>query len=432
MFRRRQLRHLLESRVAEYGGDYRQGLNRFVHDFHTALGLEVQQGEGATATFTESTDDLGNPTLAKNRARAEEVSIRQLGEAIFGTDEFERRFDPEETGGRVTHLLEGPVDPTYFLNINAFSSSVAGLVEVKLMEQLDNPLHIGDQLMRKTPTNLNGQKMPRISAITPSKQKREPGQPHTRTGFTEEWIVTPELEENARAIEIEQEAVWYDLTGQVLERARGVGEILSYEKELDQLRLFCGVTNPYNYKGTTYNTYQTATPWINTHVNIAEDISDLDAALELLREMTDPVSGREILTMPTTVVYDPSRQTVWNRILRATEVRETTNTNTVSLSPPPEFAKTQYKELHSQILHNILVDSSDGLGLSDTNAKGRWWIGDPQKAFAWMEHHGVRVRQASPSDFTMIDRGIIAATFADYRGIGAVLEPRHMVENKQA
>lgn len=402
-----------------------------------AQGAGRSRASGAAAFVRELRDDVlcitednhGNPTIGSGAARPEEFSIKEMAEAICGPEFVREYFNPTTGIDRVGLLEAGPaggLDPTAMLNINAFSLAVGGLIEAKIIEQFQHPAFIGDQLVQVKPTRLNGEKMIGVTGIGNKALTRKPGEPHPEAGFGEHWITTPELEEKALKVPVLQETVFYDLTGQVLDTAAGVGQELGYLKELTILNLALGVTNPYKYKGTGYNTYQASTPWINSHANPLTDYRDIDDALALFEQMTDPATGKEILVMPTTILHAPSRRSAFHQVLNATEVRETTNTNTVSIAPNP--VKTKYALVESPIAYNR-AKAADGLNLSTADAKARWWIGDFKRAFAWMEAWPIRVTPASANEFVMLDRGMIACYFANYRGIGAVIEPRYVVQN---
>lgn len=429
MFRKRALRQLLEARVNE-ARDPVAGRLRFVDEVWATLGLmeEVKDSNGNTTDFIESLDEHGRPTLAKGRAMPEEFSLRTLAEAIGGEYFVEEYMNPNSGPDRRTLLEAGPgIDPTAALNINTFSLAVGGLVEAKVLEKYLNPTFIGDQLVTVQPTTKNGEKMIRTSAIGNKAQSRKPGQPHPRAGFDEEWIETPVLDEKALAVEVQQEHTFYDLTGQVLDSAGGVGQELGYLRERTIADLVLGVTNPYNYKGTAYNTYLTSGNHTNSHTNDMVDHTDIDNSIQLLNKMTDPITGKEILVQANTILHHPARTMDFHRVLRASQLRETTATNTVTVSPPIP-GLSAFNTLSSQIWANRCTDS-DGLNLSEANAKVRWYHGDFRAAFMWMEAWPLRTRQASPTEYVMLDRGLIAAYFANYRGIGAVKEPRYVVEN---
>lgn len=428
MISKKALRRLLEARCNE-ARDPRRGRVRFVNEVRATLGLmeEVRDESTGQVEFVESVDEFGRPALAKSRAKPEEFSLRELAEAIGGEGFVDTYFNPQGGVDQITLIEAGAaIDPTAMININTFSLATAGLVEAKVLEKFQNPAFIGDQLVEVRPTKLNGEKMIGVGGIGDKAKERKPGQSHPRAAFGERWVETPELKEMALACELTQEIVFYDLTGQVLDTASSIGTELGYRRELDILDLILGVDNPYNYKGTAYDTYQVATPWINSHVNPLVDYNDVDESNALFRKMTDPETGKEILVFPRIILHSPENEMLWHNVMNATEIRETTNTNTVTLAPNPV---TKYTRLSSVIYHNRLIN---GKSLSDANAKKTWFHGDFPQAFAWMEAWPLRTRQASANEYMMLDHGIIAAYFSNYRGIGAVKEPRHVVENKAA
>jgi len=389
------------------------GLDRLRREVHESLGI--------------SRDAFGRPTIKAGSAHPTEYDLVEVAEAIgdamgfrhFARSLFDKSANLEFHGSA---LEAGPgIDPTAFSAINLWTSTTAGLVEAQIIEKFQNPLYIGDQLVSVKPTKLNGQKFIGVTGIGNKSQERFPGESHARATFGQHYITTPELSEQALAVEVTQEADFYDLTGQVMETAAGVGEELGYKRELTIIDLVLGVTNPYSYNGTGYNTYQTSTPWINSQTNVMADHTDLQNSQAMFRKMTDPATGKEILVMADTIIYHSNREQDFNRVLNSTEVRETTNTNTVTISPSP--IKTRFKTLSSPILDNRMT-AANGLNLSDSNAQARWYHGDFTGAFMWMEAWPLRTNAVSANEYVMRDKGLIAAFFSNYRGVGAVREPR--------
>jgi hypothetical protein len=433
------LRRQFQSCVEHFGE--KAGRVRFVNEIKESLGLvegrDVKRADGNTVRIFEevTNENTGNPTRAAGSWNAHEYSLAGMALAIGGQD-FLESFDPDNKGDLQNILEAGPgVDPTNFININTFNAATGGLIEAKILENFENPAFIGDQIFELRPTNKNGEKIIGAAGFgqTDGDTERKPGQPHPRAQFGERWVETPELVEKALACEVTQEAVFYDLTGQVLDQAASVGEALGYGRERTQLRLFAGLTNSYNYKGVSYDTYQTATPWINELGNPLVDQNDIDEALQLFANMTDPETGKEILVMPNTIVHAPQKDRLWRHVLTAFSV--TNNTQLSSEVPAVQTVAGPYKtegeftRLQSTILRN-LIDTEGSK--TQAQANDYWYIGQNKKGFAWMEAWPLRVRQASPTEYAMLDRGLIAAYFANYRGVGAVLEPRFWVRNTNA
>lgn len=434
MFHAKPLQRLLEARINEADGDFAQkqltGRNTWIMELWSTLGLLNRNvAKDGSVSFAESVDDLGRPAIAPNSAKATEFSLRHLAEAIFG-DSFDRHFNPYEGGDRMALLEAGPgIDPTAFLNINTFSLATSGLVEAQVLERFVNPGFIGDQLVTVRPTRLNGEKMIGITGIGNKAQTRVPGEPHPRAGFGEQYIETPQLDEKALAVEVQQESVFYDLTGQVLDVAGSVGEELGYLREITIIDLVEGVTNPYSRNGTASDTYQATTPWVNEQTNDMADHTDIQNSKSLFRLMRDPDTLKEILVIPTQILHHSDREDDFFRVFNTTELREVTNTDTTTITTGAPSTSVNKPTLLSSPIVDTRREATDGLNLSNANSLIRWLHGDFKKAFMWMEAWPIRVRQASATEYGMLDRGIIAAYFANYRGIGAVREPRYTVAN---
>ena len=74
---------------------------------------------------------------------------------------------------------------------------------------------------------------------------------------------------------VTKEAIFFDRTNLVLGRAAEVGEVLGLNKEKRLIDLVIGETNNYKWKGASYDTYQSSTPWIN--VLTGNELADVRA-----------------------------------------------------------------------------------------------------------------------------------------------------------
>jgi len=389
----------------------------FVNDFYKLLGIKE--------------DANGNKCIAEGAMKPEEVSIPLLTEALCGREFVLEHFYSNSGVDRLAILEAGTgMDPSVMLNISTYSLTVGGLLDAKIISAFNSPAFIGDRLMTVVPTSKNGEKMIGVTGIPNEPQSRLPGFPHVRALFGNHYITTPELDEKAMAIDITKEAARYDVTGgDLLRQAAKVGEVLGYTREKTRLSLVIGGVNPYSYNGTAYDTYQATTPWVNTQTNEFADLSDLENSKSLFRRMTDPATSREIMVEGWQILCAPDREISFDRVLNADQVRETTNTNTVTIGGNP--IKGKYEIISSQIAFNLMkaAVAAGGLNLSDANALKRWHHGDFKKAFAWMEAEPLSTRQANASEYVMIDHGLISTHFASYVGVGAVMEPRYVVAN---
>ena len=443
-----KLRNLYESRVKEGNGRW-----RFLTEMRQGLGLCDKDGN-------DNRDFAGNLKLSERSLRPEQFSLQELAESIIGPS-WRSLFNPdsralgqytqaasmmENTGyaGDKRALLETTgfgLDPSAFLNINTFTAIVGGLVEVKILEAFQNPALIADRLMPVESTKLNGQKIIGVQNIGDRGRKRAPGETHTRAQFGERWIQTPETRENALAIDVLKETVFFDLTGQILQQAGNVGLELAYRKELEVIDTIIGVNNSFIYNGTGYNTYQTSRTLgvLNAHTNQLIDWTSLQSTVLLFSRMEDPHTGKRLLITPNTILVNPAKLATANLIVGANGTERRTapgssmsgtdilNISTGSGNP----YSGQFQVLSSPLFEQRAL-ASDGLNLNQGNSDGLWFMMEAGKSFKYMQNYPLTVQQAAPNQYEMLDRGIVASYFANERGIPSVWSPWHVVKNNNA
>jgi len=441
-----KIRELYESRKNNPAGKL-----AFLNDIKHGLGLTDKNGN-------PNRDQAGNHKLTEQKLKPEQFSIQELAEGIIGS-QWRNHFDPANGAAMARYtaarslvesgfpndsraLLEATgigIDPTAFANINAFTSVVGGLIEVKILEAFQNPSLIADQLCPAEPTKLNGQKVIGVNRIGDKGRRRNPGEPHTRAQFNERWIETPETRENALAVDVLKESVFFDLTGDILNVASSVGEELAYRKELEVIDTIIGVNNSFKYNGTAYNTYVTSETlgYLNDHSNPMVDWTSIQASMLRFARMKDPGTGKRVLIQPNTILVNPARLATAQLILGAnmTETRvaagatqATAGTLQIRQTPGNPYSG-QFNVLSSPLIEQRCTDA-DGLNLSQSNADDYWWIMQSGKSFRYMQNYPLNVQQAAPNQYEMLDKGIVASYFANERGIPSVWSPWHIVRNK--
>ena len=242
-------------------------------------------------------------------------------------------------------------------------------------------------------------------------------------GFGEDWVETPATIKRGVIIAVNKEAIFFDRTGLVLQRAGEVGELIARNKEKRVLDVVLGVVNNYKWKGTSYNTYLTSGNWINAVASITiTDWNSIDTAEQLFVEMTEPVTGEPIVINPDTILHMPAKKHLFRQIVRATslELRTQTSaqgtwgTNTVD----------DYTLLSSKFAYRRLLAA----GVSAANAKLYWYMGQPKKAFAYMQNWGITVEKAPDNSEPEFTQDIVLRWKASERGAAAVIDPRYMVK----
>lgn len=375
---------------------------------------------GARRTCQMLTESLQRSRAGEiGHLRPSDFSIRALAEALVPDGrEWVRSLDPS---GATPVLESGSgVDTT------AFSNITGQLIINEVMSAYDSPVFEFSRRFRTIQTRLSGERIPGIGKIGDKAESVSEGMPFPNVGFGEDYIDTPATDKKGLIVPVTKEAVFFDRTGMLLERAREVGESLGINKEKRCVDVLIGAVNNYKWKGTTYNTYQTATPWINELSGAGNDLSDwsdIDAAEQLFNDITDPNTGEPVLINPNTIVATPARKHVVNRIINATEVRYTDGSSQTLAANP----SSNYQGVTSRYLYSRLKSE---LSLTASQAQATWFLGDLERAFRYMENWPITVVQAPQNSEAEFTQDIVARFKASERGAAAVWNPRFVARVK--
>ena len=169
------------------------------------------------------------------------------------------------------------------------------------------------------PTSLNGERIPGVAL------PRDPGEDFVEAeemdelhyvGFSEEYVETPATTKRQLGIAITKEAIFFDRTGLVLDRASYVGTILGLRKEKNLLGVLIGAVNTFKEKRTgdsaavSLKTYYAADDngrWVN-HLdgNPLADWTNINAAEQAFSQITDPNTGEPIILPGRRVLIAPA------------------------------------------------------------------------------------------------------------------------------
>lgn len=369
-------------------------------------------------------------------------SLRDLAEVMLGENYEAKMRSPrwatacslQEEAALLEDNGAGAVAASQFADINAFTAVVSGLLEISVMDGWENPDFIMDQIMPDVPTRMfDGRKVIGTTRLGDVAEPRYPGNPTKRAGFSERWITQPRTVENALACEVTQEAVYLDLTGEVLEQANAVGDWIRWRKEMRCIDCFIGVTNTYSYNGTSYNTYLSNSTWNNAltgnELLFWEQVQTVELAF---RDMTDPATGLRVKIVPDSMYVNQEKLYTAQAILGATELEYRGIPGSTSANQDiRRFGNVlrNYKLFTSPLVYQRMTDAS-GLNLSTTNAGKYWYVWDSKKPpFKYASNWPLRVQQAAPNQVDLIDRGIVLYVKADERGVPMVYEPRRIAQS---
>lgn len=372
--------------------------------------------EGAQKTVHHLTE-----ALEAKYVRPEEFSLRDMALTFCGVEWYQACNPASDVDGRTLNAMEAGDG----VDVTAFSNIIGQLIINRIMESYQSPAFVASQLVDTIPTRLDGEKIPGVQKLTDNFDGVvDPSMPYPSYGFGEDYIETPSTKKRGGIVPVTKEAIFFDRTNLVLANAATVGETLGLNKEKRILDVILGVTNNYKWRGTSYNTYQTATPWINdAGSNELIDWTDVEAVELLFANMLDPntsepivINGMQVLVMPE---YKHAAQRVFGAKMIRYGAGGSTSVTTVTEADNPLAA---YSYQVSALAKRRLIAS----GVSASNAAKYWFAGDFKKAFAYMENWPITVTQAPPNATAEFERDIVAQFKASERGVAAALNPRYV------
>jgi len=357
--------------------------------------------------------------LDQGHLRADDFSLRELAEATLGTERV-RQLDPRE-GVQVLEAGDG-------VDVTAFSNITGQIVQSKILEAYQSEAFVCSRLVSTIPTRLDGETIPGAGRIGDEAMEVQPGMPYPNIGFGEDYIETPQTTKHGLIVPVTREAVFFDRTHLVLQRAAEVGEVLGLNKEKRLLDVALGLKNPYKWNGTAYDTYSATGlgiapdgDWINQITDELVDWTDVDAAEQMFAQMLDPNTGEPILVQATTVMVMPAYRHAAHRVFNAAELTYTAASAETATTVANPLGR--YRVVESRLAYRRLVAASVG----ESAAKKYWLIGDFAKAFAYMENWPITVTQAPTNSEAEFNQDIVARFKASERGAAAGLNPRYAV-----
>jgi len=358
--------------------------------------------------------------LQAGELKPEDFSIREIAEATLGGERV-RQMDPR-CGG--TSLLEAGEA----VDVSAFSNITGQIVQARILQAYQQEAFVVSKLVDTIPTRFDGERIPGIGRISDDVAEVRPGMPYPSLGFAEDYIDTPQTTKRGFIVPVTREAIFFDRTNLILQRAAEVGEVLGLNKEKRLVDLLIGVTNNYKWKGAAYNTYSStgagSAPdgdWVNQMSEEMVDWTDIDAAEQLFANILDPNTGEPVLAQSTTVLVMPAYRHAAHRIFNAEQI-----TYTMAGSATATWAANplgNYTVVESRLAYRRIIAA----GHEAEQAKKWWFIGDFRKAFAYMENWPITVTQSPLNSEAEFNQDIVVRFKASERGAAAVINPRYVV-----
>jgi hypothetical protein len=386
--------------------------------------MQLVEAKGADAAAIHLQEGL-----QRNIYKPSDFSLRDLAEALV-TDrdgnvigrEWVRALGPQKSGGLT--LLESQA---VGVDLSRFSNITGQIFYNRVLEGYKQEAFALTSLIGERQSDLSGERIPGVTGFTDTLDDDiAEGMPYPQIGFNEDYIDTPATTKKGRIIGVNKETIFFDRTQQVLKQAGQLGELLARRKEKMIADCIAGIVNNYKWRGTSYNTYQTTSPWINVKTgvdssNTSFDWTAIDAAEQLFANMLEPNTNEPIVIDVNTIVHTPARRHIMRRVLRATTVQQRTNNqNQVSEGPN---TLDPYNLVESKFLYQRLLAN----GVSPANAANYWFMGDFKRAFEWVSNWPITVVQAPSNSEPEFTQDIVLRWKASERGVCAVIDPRYVV-----
>lgn len=255
------------------------------------------------------------------------------------------------------------------------------------------------------------------------------GQDMPAVGLMSEYVKSLPYRKKGGRLAITRETIMFDETGQVLDAARRLGEMIALEKERLLVRFVTGcVSNCVIEFRKTYSSelianlfYSSGGNWTNQQVNPFADWTDIDDAENLILGNTLPGTNLPPLLMRRYIIAPPQLRSTVARILNATEVRSGTSNVVASANP--------VADLNIQPIVSPLVYSEQTAnGVSGSVAAATWFYGDLLQAFRYVQVWPLEV--AESRDEAVLRRANVVVEFeVSEQGIPLVVEPRVWTKN---
>lgn len=376
--------------------------------------------EGRGEQFFESVRTM----LSDGSWKSDEFSFRGLIENfIEGGREICESMDPRRGGVSdgmyFSKLLEADAVAT-----SAFTNISGQVFYNEILTGFQMEIFVATALIPTRSTALSGEKIAGVTDLGDRVAVVDEAQPYPMVGVGEDWIQTAETIKRGNIVPVTREAIFFDRTGDLLEKCRKVGEFLGVNKEKRAIDCIIDentTAHRYNRKNdgaiATYGNNSGTHDFDNLQAdNDLADWSDVDNAEILLNAVTDPNTGEPVIVQATHMFVSRARDKVARRVLNTTEIRETTNSNTVSI------VNGNMLEQAYQLVTSRFFAPRMG---TDTS----WYLGDPKTAFRYMENFPLTTSQAPPNSEMEFTHDIAVRFKTSERGTYATVEPRAMVKN---
>lgn len=381
------------------------GVQGYLKEQAKMLGLNpdgsVPRDSNGHATLHESTQ-LPNGREV-NRKRPRDFSILALWEGLVGDRRDTLSYFKDQAG-----LMETPTELEEAVSTGAFPSAVGQLIASEVIEAYEmTDGFIGDMLVRTMSSNLRGEEVVGMTAAQSPKEVIE-GETYPEASFAEKKVGTRETK-RGRIISVTEELVAFDQTGQVLDRARMIGEAARQDRER---RIVQGVIDHdsgeaiYQPDGSAEQLYQSSNNNVDTSTGALQDYTDIQSVRQFHatnitddRHADDTAGPQPLVWNPRTLLVSEELVMTAMNIVNATTVEDNTGSN-VSIANNP------LNGMNLRVLSSPFIDNATSGDQWDDNSD--WLLGDFQRQFRYKEIWPLQTFRAPAQNDSQFEKDIVA------------------------
>ncbi len=407
--------------------------------------------EGATRDIHLGDDADGY----RIRDLAENLIVNKSDGEPVGRRFIQDYFDPQ----RKQHLLESgawaAVDSSMFM----------GVTGQLMVTQILQPFQKEEYKIRKLiPTyNSNLEQEKWIGLAEPADPNKnllrvQEQEPYKRFGFGEVYVQTPITRKEGAIIGLTKEAIFFDRTGQITQRASQVGDMLAFSEEKECIGALIGsTTDPtyfvekrqfdsapvtldlFQYEGSQSGAYQLAYahasrlyPFYNDiAANPLYDYRSLRTADQYFARTLDPDRGRPIVLGKPFVLAPYAKRMDYYQATQAESLWKMSSggltaaggLNTISRNPVEAVLGLPWDQV--LFSRQLELELQAQLGITQAQAELVWFYGDIAEAFAYVTNWPVTVQSAPTNSEIEFNQDIVMQWKASKRGRVAIKSPRH-------
>jgi hypothetical protein len=384
--------------------------------------------------FPKEAPKLLRDALRNKHVDSKSFDFGRLFEQCFGWQEFQAcRSDR----GRL--VTTDVFEAAGAVNTGAFKDIAGQIVYQLVLDKYEDEQFIFSKMIPERQSPYDFEKIAGLTRIGPGNDEdwiTEETEAFQTVGFGSNYIHLPTTKKRGKICPVTREAIFFDRTAQIQDRAGEVGYWLGYNRECRAIDCVIDENggaksaadggHRYHWRNTSYATYadlnSTTHPWDNLAAsNALVDWSDIDAMDQLLNEITDPMTGAPFLINADTLIVCKGLEKTAMRIADATGLHVMTPGYALTANPTLHDNANPYSGKFTVMSSRLLAQRS----ATDTS----YWYGNPKRAFVYVVNFPFKTTQSPPNSHLEFNNDIVLQHRSDERGAYGTIEPRLMVKS---